>query len=153
MRSNPQGTVQRRIWAGLYFLLGEKWFKDGQPDQLVTLPDAEKAEPATPSALASWVAGNAPLLLTCSLLGMSLLGGLGWRWSYAWHRESMPAALAVLWVPLPYLLSHAEALSGPRLPLDGVLLCYGAFAVAGLLPGVGRGLLHGPDDQHPFGTR
>jgi hypothetical protein len=46
--------------------------------------------------------------------------------------------LAAIWIPLPYVLSHAEALSGPRLPLDGVLLCYAAFALACLLPAHGR---------------
>ena len=61
------------------------------------------------------------------MLVLLLLAGLGWRWSYAWQRPSMPASLAVVWIPLPYLLSHAEALSGPRLPLDGVLLCYAAL--------------------------
>ena len=60
------------------------------------------------------------------------------RWTYAWRAESMPAALAVIWVPLPYLLSHAELLNGPRLPLDGVLLCYAAFAIACLVPGFAR---------------
>ena len=58
----------------------------------------------------------------------------------------MPAAYlnlsALMWVPLPYLLSHAEALSGPRLPLDGVLLCYSAFVLACLAPNVGKVLLH-----------
>ena len=47
----------------------------------------------------------------------------------------MPAVLAMICVPLPYLLSHAGALSGPRLPLDAVLLCYAAFALACALPG------------------
>ena len=46
----------------------------------------------------------------------------------------MPLSLAAIWIPLPYVLGHAEALSGPRLPLDGVLLCYAAFALACLLP-------------------
>jgi hypothetical protein len=87
-------------------------------------------------------------MLSTALLVLLLLGVLGWRWSYAYRHESMPAALAAVWVPLPYLLSHAEALSGPRLPLDGVLLCCAAFAVACLLPGVGRGLLHGANDDH-----
>jgi hypothetical protein len=35
-------------------------------------------------------------------------------------------------------------LSGPRLPLDGVLLCYAAFAVVGLLSPRGT-LLRGPE--------
>jgi 4-amino-4-deoxy-L-arabinose transferase-like glycosyltransferase len=155
VRANPLGTVRRRISAGLYFFFGERWFKDQQLGQpaAVTLRAAEDpdrpegSEPAAPPPLAAWVAGNAPLILTASLFGLLLLGVLGWRWTYAWRRESMPAALAVLWVPLPYLLSHAGALSGPRLPLDGVLLCYAAFAVACLVPGVGRGLLHGANEQ------
>jgi hypothetical protein len=151
VRSNLLVTVRRRIWAGLYFVFGEEWFKDQQPDRLVAHQGPPADQENSASSLATWVAGHAPLLLTSALLGMLLLGGLGWRWTYAWRHESMPAALAVLWVPVPYLLSHAEALSGPRLPLDGVLLCYAAFAIACLLPGVGRGLLHGPGDQHGFG--
>jgi hypothetical protein len=46
----------------------------------------------------------------------------------------------VLFIPLPYLLSHAELLSGPRLPLDGVLLCFAGFAAPPLIPGFGRDL-------------
>jgi len=46
----------------------------------------------------------------------------------------MPSSLAMIWIPLPYILSHAEAPSDPRLSLDGVLLCYTAFALAYLLP-------------------
>jgi hypothetical protein len=63
-----------------------------------------------------------------TVLGMLLLSLPGWRWSYGWRKESMPASLAVVWVPLPYILSHAEFLAGPQLPLDGVLLCYAADA-------------------------
>ena len=72
---------------------------------------------------------------------MLLLGVLGWRWTYNWRRESRLLALAVMWVPFPYILSHGEALSGPRLPLDGVLLCYSAFVLACLAPNVGKALL------------
>jgi hypothetical protein len=74
---------------------------------------------------------------------MLALGVLGWRWTYGWRWESMPSSLAVLWVPVPYLLSHAAALSGPRLPLDGVLLSYAAFALVCLVPGYGGNLLAG----------
>jgi hypothetical protein len=55
----------------------------------------------------------------------------------------MPAVLAMIWIPLPYVLSHAELLSGPRLPLDGVLLCYTAFALLCFWPGLRRYLLDG----------
>lgn len=161
VRDNPLGTVRRRLWAGLYFLYGEHWFKDQQLAQPATATlqaadnpeNAEGNAPPPPAPLAAWVTGYAPLILAGTLLGVLLLGVLGWRWTYAWRRASMPAALAVLWVPLPYLLSHAEALGGPRLPLDGVLICYAAFAVACLVPGIGRGLLHGADDHPPVVNR
>jgi hypothetical protein len=72
---------------------------------------------------------------------MLLLGVLGWRWTFAWRTEAQPLAVAVMWVPLPYLLSHAEGLCGPRLPLDGVLLCYSAFVLACLAPNLASILL------------
>jgi hypothetical protein len=75
---------------------------------------------------------------------MVLLATLGWRWSFGYCYESMPLSLALIWIPLPYLLSHAEGLSGPRLPLDGVLLCCAAFALVFLTPGVGQRLRDGP---------
>ena len=81
--------------------------------------------------------------LHAALLGTLALAALGWRWSYGWRKESMPLSLAAIWIPLPYILSHAEALHGPRLPLDGALLCYAAFAVACFVPGVGGYLLAG----------
>jgi hypothetical protein len=74
---------------------------------------------------------------------MLLLGVLGWRWSHGWRLAAMPSSLAVMWLPLPYLLSHAEALHGPRLPLDGVLLSYAALAIVWLLPGVGAAVRQG----------
>jgi hypothetical protein len=121
----PAATLQRRLWACLYFFFGESWFKH---DRLWR----GDVGPAVAAALYG------------TLLGMLLLGLLGWRWSYAWRVEAMPASLAAIWIPLPYLLSHAEAFSGPRLPLDGVLLCYAAFVLACLLPPVGRALLRDP---------
>jgi hypothetical protein len=151
-RANPLGTVQRRIWAGLYFVFGEEWFRNRQLWRTVEGPtlvagDAEaKPEPAAEPPVAAWARGAAPLLLTGTLLAVLLLSVLGWRWTYAWRRESMPAALAVIWVPLPYLLSHADALNGPRLPLDGVLLCFAAFTLTCLLPGVGGRLRNGARD-------
>ena len=66
-------------------------------------------------------------------MGLACLG-------VARDREAMPASLVVFWLPLPYVLSHAEYLVGPRLPMDGVLLCYAAFALVALLPGLGGAL-------------
>ena len=44
--------------------------------------------------------------------------------------KSFASSLALVWIPLPYLLGHAESLSGPRLPLDGILLTYTALTLA-----------------------
>jgi 4-amino-4-deoxy-L-arabinose transferase-like glycosyltransferase len=123
-RDRPVETVRRRLWAGLYFLFGERWFTKGQFAETT----AEAIEP-------TWLAWTYPVVLEWTMLILVVLGLLGWRWTYGWRVSAMPSSLAMIWVPLPYILSHAEALSGPRLPLDGVLLCYTAFVLACLLPG------------------
>ncbi len=131
VRTNPAQTLRRRLEAGLAFFFGRDWLDNG------TL--AEKGEGEMPEQLA----GSYPWILQGTLLALLLLAALGWRWTYGWRWEAMPASLAVVWIFLPYLLSHAGALSGPRLPLDGVLLCYAAFALVCLVPGVGGPLFDG----------
>ena len=122
VRERPIETIHRRIMAGLYFVFGERMFQDGR-----------LAEGEAPY----WLRLSLPAVL----LGMLLLAVLGWRWTYVWRTESLPASLGgTIWVPLPYILGHAEGLSGPRLPLDGVLLTYAAFALCGMLPKIGRRL-------------
>jgi 4-amino-4-deoxy-L-arabinose transferase-like glycosyltransferase len=124
IHDRPAETVRRRLLAGLDFLFGERWFKEGR---LADQTDSAEAMP-------NWLAWSYPVVLESTLLGLIVLGLLGWRWTYGWRSSTMPLSLAAIWVPLPYILSHAEALSGPRLPLDGVLLCYAAFALACLFP-------------------
>jgi 4-amino-4-deoxy-L-arabinose transferase-like glycosyltransferase len=136
IRTQPAETLRRRLLAGLAFFLGERWLRDG------TLAETT-GEGELPGSLAWYF----PLLLEATLVGMLLLALLGWRWSYGWRWEAMPSSLALIWVPLPYLLSHAEALSGPRLPLDGVLLSYAAFALVCLVPGVGGLLFEGGREE------
>ncbi len=130
---DPAATINRRLGAGVSFVFGEQWLRDRT---------AWKTE--STGAMPSWLAASYPAILLGALLGMLLLAFVGWRWTYAWRREAVPAALALVWLPLPYLLSHAEALSGPRLPLDGVLLCLAALALVALLPRVGTALREGP---------
>jgi 4-amino-4-deoxy-L-arabinose transferase-like glycosyltransferase len=124
VRHDPAATLNRRLWAGLSFVFGEQWLRNGTAWEYV----------GGAGELPPWLAASYPALLVGALLAMLLPAFFGWRWSYGRRRDSSPAALAVAWLPLPYLLSHADALSGPRLPLDGVLLCYAAFALVGLLP-------------------
>jgi 4-amino-4-deoxy-L-arabinose transferase-like glycosyltransferase len=130
---NPVGTINRRLAAAVSFLLGEQWLRDHK----VWQPGESTAE------LPQWLADSYPAVLLGTLLGMLLLAFCGWRWSDAWRLASGPAALAVVWLPLPYIVSHAEALSGPRLPLDGILLTYAAFVLVALLPRVGAALRDG----------
>jgi hypothetical protein len=110
------------------------------------MPDRTEA-PHPPPEPPAWLSDWLPAFLQGALLAMLLLGILGWRWSYGWRKQSRVATLAAVWIPLPYLLSHAEMLSGPRLPLDGVLLCYSAFALACFVPGVGQSLRKGPGNK------
>ncbi len=132
IRTDPGGTARRRIDAAVAFFIGEGWNKQQR-------------------ALRTGAAQNLPspqgegwsFALPLALLLMLVLAALGWRWSYGWRDGAWLASLAAVWIPLPYILSHAEWLHGPRLPLDGVLLCYAAFAVACMAPNVAGRLLSG----------
>jgi hypothetical protein len=128
VRTRPVPTLRRRLLAALSFLFGEQCFTARR-----------LAEPSVPGEELVGVEET----LHATLLGVLALAFLGWRWSYGWRRESLPAALAVIWLPLPYILGHAEGLSGPRLPLDGLLSCYAVFALLCLVPGLGRYLREG----------
>jgi len=131
--AEPDQTIRRRLWSGLYFFFGKDWFTDQRLARSVTLPgtDIAAADPVMDT------------YLLASLLLMMLLGVLGWRWTFAWRREARPLALATMWIPLPYILGSAEALAGPRLPLDGVLLVYAAFVLACIAPNGVTTLLRG----------
>lgn len=137
--ADPAGAVSNRLWAGLYFIFGENWFTQRTLTALGSADDA-------PAELAGWLADGHRGLLVGGVFAMLILGFLGWRWTYAWRASARLATLALLWIPLPYLLSHADVLSGPRLPLDGILLCFSAFALASVLPG-GAPLRHGPEEE------
>lgn len=126
IRAHPRETITRRIQAGLMFLLGEHWFRKNGEREMGHKIDTAEAAPA-PEWLNDW----AETALEGSWLFMILLGLLGWRWSFGWRQHSRLAVLAMIWLPLPYVLSHAGPLSGPRLPLDGVLLAFAAFALVG----------------------
>jgi hypothetical protein len=121
--------------------LGDKWLTDREYVHAGKEGGAPDKEGGVPDRLAPWVT----TLLAGTLFFMLLFAALGWRWSYGWRRESMPLALAPVWFLLPYLLSHAEAYSGPRLPLDGVLMCYAALVIACIFPSEAKHLLTGEE--------
>jgi 4-amino-4-deoxy-L-arabinose transferase-like glycosyltransferase len=118
IKKDPAGTLEKRLRAGVCFLFGATWLHGLPLAQATSRPD-----------MPAWIPDVVPVALAGALLGMLVLGLVGWRRS----RHGGLAPLALWWIPLPYILSHAEYLSGPRLPLDGVLFCYAAFAVASLL--------------------
>ena len=127
IQDNPTGVIEKRLRSGTCFLVGAAWFRDYSMAR-------EQLTPSQPTPLPRGL----PLALRLALLVMFTLGLMGWRWSYGWNPGANLASLAFLWVPLPYILSHAEDFSGPRLPLDGVLLTFVAFALAWMLPPVAR---------------
>jgi hypothetical protein len=88
-----------------------------------------------------------PVSLYVSLFGMLFLALLGWRWTYGWRFHAAPLTLAIYWIPLPYLLTHAGPLHSARLPLDGVFIVLAVVGLIGLIPGLGARLLAGED--HP----
>ncbi len=135
---DPLSTLKRRFQAALYFYFGASWFDPDRPTLAKQIGDETPPE---------WLEQSYPMILLGTLLGMLLFALQGWRWTYGWASEAMPSSLALIWVPLPYILSHAEALSGPRLPIDGILLCYAAFALACFLPGLGGSLLAGAREE------
>src|SRR5206468_1279960 len=65
---NPTGTVQRRLWAGLYFFFGEAWFKEQRLWQVrqPPPPPADDPDPQPPERLPmpEWLEPSYPLLLT-----------------------------------------------------------------------------------------
>jgi hypothetical protein len=137
VRDHPVKTLQRRERALLGFFLGDRG-----------LANYTLAERTGAGQMPEWLDHYYPGAFQAALLAMLVFGFLGWRWSYGWRWESAPAAVAMIWVPLPYILSHSEGLSGLRLPLDGVLLMFAAFAVVALVPGLNGNLLN-PTDAGP----
>ena len=97
VKSAPASTLNRRLWAGLSFVFGEHWLREPG-----VWPETELTAP-----LPEWLARSYPAAAAGFLLVMLLLAFLGWRWSGAWRKQSLPAATALIFIPLPYLLTHA----------------------------------------------
>jgi hypothetical protein len=134
VQAHPAETLRRRLMAGIYFWFGADWFKSNKSWETESMSAVESP---------GFLLRNATFLLDGSLLFMIVLGLLGWRWTAKFSLHAMPTSLAILWIPVPYIIGHAAGLVGPRLPLDGVILCYAAFALASLCAPYRSGLLRG----------
>jgi hypothetical protein len=130
-------TIRRRLLAGIYFWFGAEWVKNGKCWESESMSAMESP---------GFLLRNANAILNGALLFMVIFGLLGWRWTSKFSLQAMPIALALIWIPVPYVIGHAAGLVGPRLPLDGVILCYAAFALACLLAPYRSGLLHSAKD-------
>jgi 4-amino-4-deoxy-L-arabinose transferase-like glycosyltransferase len=130
LATDPGATLSRRLWASFQLVFGENWFKNKT--------FAEKSADADAITPPEWLATISENALGGSLLAMLALGILGWRFSFGWRKYARLGTLAAIWIPLPYILGHADTLTGPRLPLDGVWLTFAAFAIACGFPGVRR---------------
>ncbi|MCS7045135.1 MAG: glycosyltransferase family 39 protein [Gemmataceae bacterium] len=130
VQQDPAATVTRRCLAGAKFLVGDQWFRRQQMSE-----DRSGANRLVTTA-PDWLTANVETALHGAMLLLLSLGLLGWRWTYAWRKQAWPATLAFLWIPVPYLLGHAETLSGPRLPWDAPLICFSAYALACVFPSV-----------------
>ncbi len=133
IRAHPGRFLENRLQAAICFLLGEQWLAERRMARRTASADE----------LPRWMVRYHEAILQGTVLLMLGLGLLGWRWTARWQHDAMPTVLALIWVPLPYVLTHAEVLSGPRLPLDGILLLYTAFALGCLCPGLARYLFDG----------
>jgi hypothetical protein len=136
IEDNPAGVLEKRLRAGICFLFGAAWLHD----YTFTRENWPSDEP---TGLAELI----PLALPVFMIVMLTLGLLGWRWSYGWNREANLGSLALVWIPLPYVLSHGDYFCGPRLPLDGVLLTFAAFALGWMFPPVSRVVF--PEEEEP----
>jgi hypothetical protein len=122
LQNDVADVVIWRIRAALYFFLGENFVEHGtlvdrRPE--TTKKEGDEAANSLSNEVRDTVTGSIHAILAVTMALLLGLGLLGWRWTYGFAYDSMPAALATIWIPLPYILTHAEALHGPRLPLDG----------------------------------
>ena len=115
--ADPAGTLAKRLSAATCFLLGDRWRQ--RPGFIHRSPgeSADRVEDA------------AELAAPIAFLALVILGVVGWRRSLEAPSECRLVAIALIWLPLPYLLSHGETLSGPRLPWDAVLILFAGEAL------------------------
>ncbi|MBX9678161.1 MAG: glycosyltransferase family 39 protein [Gemmataceae bacterium] len=121
-RDDPRAALSLRYAAFQRFLFGEKFIDNRK------LVERDETARALPDSLER----RAEFILLTSLLSLWALGLLGW---VACRGMTGFLTAALFAIPLPYVLSHAETLSGPRLPWDAALIVFAGAALAKLWPG------------------
>jgi hypothetical protein len=124
VKDDPAAAFSGRIAAATRFLFGDGGHAEGRLVQVRT--DAQATPPIGDSSAEAIAAGGLIVLLA--------LAFFGWRWSGDCSADCRLATLAFVWLPLPFLLSHAERLSGPRLPWDAILVLFAGAALAACCP-------------------
>ena len=84
---------------------------------------------------------NGLMLVALVLMLATALAGM--RWSHRWRHRTGLLTVALVTFPVVYVLGHTSLWHDARVPLDGVLLIYSAFALASLVPGLSRPLRAG----------
>lgn len=129
VKQDPNAFVQHRLKAAVQFFAGSN--------------RAHNVEVFRLGNNSAYPPGWLRMTVLGSLVALLLLAMLGWRWSYGWKSTTGLLAVALLTIPLPYILGHADALHGSRLPLDGVLILFAAAGLVGLVPGLNGQLFRG----------
>ena len=88
------------------------------PDHDVAVMSIEAPEAFARAAIPiGWLADGYKGTLQAVMLGMLVLALLGWRWSYGWRWESIPAALAVMWRPLAFASADPDVAQARGVPV------------------------------------
>jgi 4-amino-4-deoxy-L-arabinose transferase-like glycosyltransferase len=122
---DARAAMSLRYGAFQRFLFGERFLEHRK------LSERDESARSLPESLER----RSEFVLLTSLLSIWALGLLGW---VACRGTTGFLTAALFMIPLPYVLSHAETLSGPRLPWDAALIVFAGAALAKLSPGRSR---------------
>jgi hypothetical protein len=118
---HPNEVLRGRVAVAIRFLFGDAIAADGR---LVALnPEG---------ASAFMIHRDVETAAAIFLFAVLVLALIGWRTSAG--EDCGLAVLALVLLPIPYLLSHAEKLSGPRLQWDAVLVIFAGHAISCCFP-------------------
>ena len=115
----PNDVLRGRAAVAIRYLFGETIAPDGRLVSSAPVRDID--------AIAYMVHRDLETVAAIFLFAVLVLALFGWRTSAG--EDCGLAVLAFVLLPIPYLLSHADKLSGPRLPWDAVLAIFAGHAI------------------------